>query len=149
MEFSGIGGIETWKDALEYMLLGCKNVQITTAIMQYGYRIIDDLIAGMENYLAEKGYTSIEQVVGKALANVVPAEELDRQTYVLPTFAWSKCIGCGRCVLSCQDGGHQALELAEGKVRFLAKKCVGCHLCAMVCPVEAIGTDGKRIAKKV
>lgn len=149
VEFSGIGGIETWKDALEYMLLGCRNVQITTAIMQYGYRIIDDLIAGMESYLAEKGYASLEQVVGKALANVVPAEELDRQTYVLPTFAWSKCIGCGRCVLSCQDGGHQALELVDGKVRFLAKKCVGCHLCAMVCPVEAIGTEGKRILKKM
>lgn len=145
VEFSGIGGIETWKDALEYVLLGCRNVQVTTAVMQYGYRIIDDLIAGMENYLAEKGYSSLDQLVGKALANVVPAEELDRKTYVLPSFNWGKCIGCGRCVLSCQDGGHQALELADGKVRFLAKKCVGCHLCAMVCPVDAIGTAGKRI----
>lgn len=147
MDLSGIGGIETWKDALEYILLGCKNVQITTAIMQYGYRIIDDLKDGLATYMQEKGYTSLDQLVGKALANVVPASDLDRNTFVFPMFDWHKCIACGRCVISCQDGGHQALELADGKVRFLPKKCVGCHLCAMVCPVQAIGTNGKRIEK--
>ena len=147
VELSGIGGIETWKDALEYILLGCKNVQITTAIMQYGYRIIDDLKDGLATYMQEKGYTSLEQLVGKALDNVVPASELDRDTFVYPMFNWKKCIDCGRCVLSCQDGGHQALELKDGKVSFLPKKCVGCHLCAMVCPVDAIGTTGKRLRK--
>ena len=147
VELSGIGGIETWKDALEYILLGCKNVQITTAIMQYGYRIIDDLKDGLATYMQEKGYTSLEQLVGKALDNVVPASELDRDTFVYPMFNWKKCIDCGRCVLSCQDGGHQALELKDGKVSFLPKKCVGCHLCAMVCPVDAIGTTGKRLKK--
>lgn len=146
-ELSGIGGIETWKDALEYILLGCRNVQITTAIMQYGYRIIDDLTEGLATYMEEKGYASLDELVGKALANIVPADELDRDTIVLPVFAWNKCIGCGRCVLSCQDGGHQALELQDGKVSFLPKKCVGCHLCAMVCPVEAISTQGKRFQK--
>lgn len=147
IELSGIGGIETWKDALEYILLGCRNVQVTTAIMQYGYRIIDDLLDGLATYMEEKGYTSLEQLVGKALANVVPASELDRDTLVLPMFDWKKCIGCGRCMLSCRDGGHQALELTEGKLRFLPKKCVGCHLCAMVCPMEAISTAGKRLKK--
>lgn len=146
-ELSGIGGIETWKDGLEFLLLGCRNVQITTSVMQYGYRIIDDLLAGLENYMVAHGYTSLEQLVGKALPNIVPADELDRNTLVYPTFKWNKCIGCGRCVLSCRDGGHQALEMADGMVKFIPKKCVGCHLCAMVCPMEAIGTEGRRIPK--
>ncbi len=148
IEFSGIGGIETWKDALEFILLGCRNVQVTTAVMQYGYRIIEDFISGLQTYMQEKGYTSLEQLVGKALEYVVSSGDLDTDTYVLPRFDWKKCVQCGRCMLSCQDAGHQALEMADGKVRFLAKKCVGCHLCAMVCPVEAIKTDGKRLFSK-
>lgn len=147
VELSGIGGIENWRDALEFLLLGCRNVQITTSVMQYGYRIIDDLLAGLENYMAMHGYTSLDQLVGKALPNIVPADELDRTSLVYPSFNWNKCIGCGRCVLSCRDGGHQALEMVAGKVKFLPKKCVGCHLCAMVCPLDAIGTQGSRIQK--
>ncbi len=147
---SGMGGIETWKDAAEFMALGCENIQVTTSVMQYGYRIIDDMLEGMKYYLSSHGYKSIGEIVGKALPQIVPAENLDRDSICLPKFDRNKCLGCGRCYLSCYDGGHQALiqHQVTGKPAMLADKCVGCHLCVAVCPVKAI-SKGTRIAKKV
>ncbi len=146
---SGMGGIETWKDAAEFLALGCENLQVTTAVMQYGYRIIEDLIEGMKFYLINEGYHSISEIVGKAIEHIVPGDELDRDSICYPKFNKSKCVGCGRCYLSCYDGGHQALEQepGSGKPILIASKCVGCHLCKVVCPVNAIET-GKRVVKK-
>lgn len=143
---SGMGGIETWKDAAEFLAMGCGNLQITTAVMQYGYRIIDDLVDGLSRYLSNAGYQSVDDIIGKALPNLIPAEELNRNSICYPKFDRSKCIGCGRCYLSCYDGGHQALCQNEetGQPIMDAKKCVGCHLCATVCPVGAI-TPGSRV----
>ena len=149
IEFSGIGGIETWRDALEFMQLGCRNVQVCTAVMQYGYRIIDDLISGMQTYLQERGIERLEDIVGERVPSFVSASDLDRDTKVLPVFDHGKCIGCGRCYISCRDGGHQALTFdAESRCPHLVgAKCVGCHLCRLVCPVSAIGVS-KRIGKR-
>ncbi len=149
IEFSGIGGIETWRDALEFMQLGCRNVQVCTAVMQYGYRIIDDLISGMQTYLQERGIERLEDIVGERVPSFVSASDLDRDTKVLPVFDHGKCIGCGRCYISCRDGGHQALTFdAESRCpRLVGAKCVGCHLCRLVCPVSAIGVS-KRIGKR-
>ncbi|TCK93223.1 dihydropyrimidine dehydrogenase (NAD+) subunit PreA [Natranaerovirga hydrolytica] len=146
---SGMGGIETWRDGAEFIALGCENLQITTSVMQYGYRIIDDLIDGLSSYLGEKGYKSVREMVGKALPKLVSAEALNRQSISYPKFDKGNCIGCGRCYLSCYDGGHQAIKMDEdkGKPKLLAKECVGCHLCAVVCPVGAISA-GKRVAIK-
>ena len=145
---SGMGGIETWKDAAEFMALGCENIQVTTSVMQYGYRVIEDMIEGMKLYLSAQGYSSISEMIGKALPNIIPAEELNRDSICYPKFNKSKCVGCGRCYLSCYDGGHQALkrEIATGKPIMNAGKCVGCHLCVAICPVGAIG-KGARIRK--
>lgn len=148
MEVSGIGGIETWRDALEFMQLGCRNVQVCTAVMQYGYRIIDDLIAGMKHYLAERGLDSIEAIVGEELPKFVMPSDLDRETMVFPTIDRDKCIGCGRCYISCADGGHQAITFdADRKPRIVGTKCVGCHLCRLICPTDAIGI-ANRISKR-
>lgn len=145
---SGMGGIETWRDAAEFLALGCKNIQVTTAIMQYGYRIIDDIIEGMRLYLASNGYKSVTEIIGKALPKIIPADTLERDSVCYPKFDKSKCVGCGRCYLSCRDGGHQAISRATdtGKPILNAKKCVGCHLCATVCPIQAISA-GKRVKK--
>ncbi len=146
---SGMGGIETWKDVAEFMALGCGNIQITTAVMQYGYRIIDDLIEGMKIYLATHGYKNVEEIVGKALPNIIPADDLDRQSICYPKFNRDKCVACGRCYISCYDGGHQALEQDSktGQPIMNPQKCVGCHLCVTVCPVGAI-TPGTRVPIK-
>ena len=149
IQFSGIGGIETWKDALEFIQLGCRNVQVCTAVMQYGYRIIDDLVAGMQNHMAERGIENLADLVGERLPYFYLPSDLDRTTVVYPVFHRDKCMGCGRCVISCSDGGHQALEFdtVTRKPQLIGTKCVGCHLCRLVCPAGAIGIS-KRVKKK-
>ena len=148
-ELSGIGGIETWRDALEFIQLGCTNVQICTAVMQYGYRIIDDLILGLQRYLAKRGVSQLHDIVGELLPSFLNPDHLDRDTIIYPKFDKEQCIGCGRCEVSCSDGGHQAIvfDHATRRPRLVGTKCVGCHLCRLVCPTGAIGTT-KRISKK-
>lgn len=147
MDISGIGGIETWRDALEFIQLGCRNVQVCTAVMQYGYRIIDDLMLGLQYYMRERGIVELKKLVGEELKNIVLPSDLDRETMVFPKIDREKCIGCGRCYISCADGGHQAIEFGEDrKPRIVGTKCVGCHLCRLVCPTEAIG-QAKRMPK--
>ncbi|MBQ6402719.1 MAG: NAD-dependent dihydropyrimidine dehydrogenase subunit PreA [Oscillospiraceae bacterium] len=149
MHLSAMGGVETWMDALEFILLGAGSVQVTTAVMQYGYRIIDDLKEGLNYYLAEKGFAHVGEAVGLALDSVSDSTDvLERDTVVFPKFHREKCIGCGRCVISCADGGHQALCLTENRKPVLdGRKCVGCHLCVLVCPEKAITSSYKRIKK--
>ncbi|OJF75796.1 MAG: dihydropyrimidine dehydrogenase subunit B [Treponema sp. CETP13] len=145
---SGMGGIETWRDALEFIALGCGNVQITTSVMQYGYRIINDLKAGIETYMVEHKINSISEMVGMANKNVISSDKLNRETIVFPKFNQEKCLGCGRCYIACSDAGHQAIsfDVESRTPKLLGNKCVGCHLCKLVCPVGAI-SDSKRIAK--
>lgn len=145
---SGMGGIENAEDAVDFISLGCENLQVTTAVMEYGYRIIDDLKAGLSNLLQEHQCDCVQDLVGSALDRVCPADELDRQTIVYPKFDRQKCKDCKRCYLSCQDAGHQAIEIDKnGHVYLVAGKCVGCHLCKLVCPVSAIG-ESKRFNKQ-
>ena len=147
MHISGMGGIENWSDALEFISLGSSSVQVTTAVMQYGYRIIDDLKAGLNYYLAEKACMNVKEIVGIGLDFVSnTTDSLERDTVVFPKFHREKCIGCGRCSISCADGGHQAIRLNENRQPVLnGKKCVGCHLCVLVCPMKAITSSGKRV----
>ena len=146
---SGVGGIETWRDALEFIQLGCSNVQVCTAVMQYGYRIIDDLVLGLQRYLAKRGATELQQLVGERLPKFLKPEQLDRDSIIYPKFNRELCVGCGRCEISCQDGGHQAIvfDSDSRSPRLVGAKCVGCHLCRLVCPTGAIGTS-KRVPLK-
>ncbi|MCD8330931.1 MAG: 4Fe-4S binding protein, partial [Oscillospiraceae bacterium] len=144
---SGMGGIETWHDAAEFLALGCRNLQVTTAVMQYGYRIIDDLCAGLTLFLHTLGLDRVEELVGRALPNLVDAQDLDRDTVCYPRFHPDSCLGCGRCFLSCYDAGHQAIAFDEDRrPRLIGKNCVGCHLCMLVCPAGAI-SPARRVAK--
>ena len=149
VELSGIGGIETWRDALEYIQLGCRNVQVCTAVMEYGYRIIDDLTLGLQTYMLEHGIERLDDLVGSEMKNFVLPSDLDRDTIVYPKVDRARCIGCGRCHRSCMDGGHQAIafDTDTRRPRIVGTKCVGCHLCRLVCPTGAIGLT-KRINKK-
>lgn len=146
---SGMGGIETWRDSLEFILMGAGSIQITTAVMQYGYRIIDDLKSGLNYYLAQMGFNSIKDIIGAGLDSVSDTTDvLERDTILFPTFNKDKCVGCGRCVISCNDGGHQAIEFENRKPKLNGSKCVGCHLCLLVCPKGAISPGKKRISNK-
>ena len=146
MDISGIGGIETWRDALDFIQLGCRNVQVCTAVMQYGNRIVEDLILGLQHYMQERGITELKKLVGEELPNVVLPANLDRKTMVFPKIDRDKCIGCGRCYTSCMDGGHQAITFEDRKPRIVGTKCVGCHLCRLICPTGAISV-AKRMPK--
>ncbi|NLG02419.1 MAG: NAD-dependent dihydropyrimidine dehydrogenase subunit PreA [Clostridia bacterium] len=150
LHISGMGGIETWQDALEFILLGAGSLQLTTAVMQYGYRVIDDLLDGMAYYLAERGISRISDLVGASTDNIVSGNELERDTILFPKFHKDLCIGCGRCYISCYDGGHQAIQFDQNAryPKLDGKKCVGCHLCRLVCPADAIGVVKKRISIK-
>lgn len=144
---SGMGGIETYKDALDFLLLGSGNLQITTAVMQYGYRIIDDLISGLKAYMAKHEIAHISDLVGKSLPDFINPDMLNRESVVYPVVDREKCVGCGRCELSCSDAGHSAMSILDGKAVMNGKKCVGCQLCKLVCPIDAISLS-KRVGKQ-
>ena len=148
--YSGIGGIYTWKDAIEFLLIGCTSIQITTAVMEYGYRIIDDLILGLKIYMKEKNYKRVKDFIGLSKENLIKNDELDKDTIEYPKINYDKCIGCGRCYISCKDGGHQAINFNEERKPILnGNKCVGCQLCKLVCPQKAIEVALKRVSKKI
>lgn len=141
---SGIGGIETWEDAAEFLMVGARNLQVTTAIMQYGYRIVEDMISGLSYFMEEKGFNSLDEIIGIALKNIIPAEEIDRDFKIIPKIDEDKCVGCGRCYISCFDGAHQAIDWNEQTRRpSINDNCVGCHLCLNICPIEGCITPGE------
>lgn len=145
---SGIGGIENWRDAMDFIMIGCANIQICTAVMEYGQRIIEDLTEGLRLFLKEYDVPSLDILIGSALNNIVAAADLDRESILYPAFDKTTCIRCGRCYISCRDGGHQAIELTGGRMpQLIREKCVGCHLCRLVCPVGSI-REGNRISKR-
>lgn len=137
---SGIGGISTWKDAVEFMLLGATSLQVCTAAMRYGFRIIDDLCDGLNNWMDEKGFKTIYDVIGRSVPTLTQWEELDINYHIVANINPDKCIHCGLCYISCEDGSHQAINLEYGKPynTYTIKEddCVGCNLCMLVCPVD-------------
>ncbi len=139
LPISGIGGITTWRDGVEFMALGAGNVQVCTAAMAYGFRIIEDLTAGLKNWMEDKGYARLDDFVGKAVPNVTDWQYLNLNYVVKARINQDLCIKCGRCHIACEDTSHQAItQTINGKRHFevIDEECVGCNLCVAVCPVE-------------
>ncbi len=139
LPISGIGGITTWRDAVDFIALGAGNVQVCTAAMTYGFKVVDDMIAGLSDYMDAKGISSIDEIVGKAVGNVTDWQYLDLNTIAKAQIDQDKCIKCGRCHVVCEDTSHQAISQSKDGLRHfevLDEECVGCNLCVSVCPVE-------------
>jgi dihydropyrimidine dehydrogenase (NAD+) subunit PreA len=145
---SGIGGIETWRDVVEFILLGATSVQVCTAVMHYGFGIVREMEAGLRQFMEEKNYRTIHDFAGKALPNVTEWKHLNLKHKVVAEINAEKCIGCELCYIACDDGAHQAIALSKDlKVRIpniIEENCVGCNLCSLVCPVEGCITMVKR-----
>jgi dihydropyrimidine dehydrogenase (NAD+) subunit PreA len=138
LPISGIGGITTWKDAAEFIALGSGNVQVCTAAMTYGFKIIDELCSGLAEYMDAKGFATIESFRGRAVPSIVDWNALDLNRIEKATIDQDLCIQCGRCHVVCEDTSHQAITATkDGKRHFevVDAECVGCNLCVSVCPV--------------
>jgi dihydropyrimidine dehydrogenase (NAD+) subunit PreA len=140
LAISAIGGITTWSDAAEFIALGAQGVQVCTAAMLYGFRIVDDMIAGLLNFMEENQYRTLEDFRGRALRNTVDWNDLNLNFDLKAFIHQDKCIECGRCHIACEDGAHQAIQIGAkpggGRTFTVVNdECVGCNLCQHVCPV--------------
>jgi dihydropyrimidine dehydrogenase (NAD+) subunit PreA len=150
LPISAIGGISTWRDALEFILLGASSVQVCTAVMHYGFRIIEDMTEGLTNWMEEKKIHTLDDVRGKSLKGISDFGNLNLLYKAVARIDESKCIQCNLCYIACNDAAHQCIDLLphneknQPKVR--ETDCVGCRLCFIVCPVDQcismVRTDG-------
>jgi len=139
LPISGIGGITDWRDAVDFLALGATTVQVCTAAMVYGFKIIDDLVDGLNNFLDRKGFASVRELVGKAVPSVTDWQYLNLNHVDKAWIDQDLCIKCGRCHIACEDTAHQAITASVNGVRHfevIDAECVGCNLCVSVCPVE-------------
>jgi dihydropyrimidine dehydrogenase (NAD+) subunit PreA len=138
---SGIGGISTWRDAVEFLLLGAGTVQVCTAVMHYGYRIVEDMIDGLNSYLDDKGFASVGDIVGKSVERVTDWGNLDLNYKVVARVNNEKCVKCNLCYIACEDGAHQCFSFDSAGYPVVDEhECVGCNLCTLVCPAPGAVT---------
>ncbi|WP_298844117.1 NAD-dependent dihydropyrimidine dehydrogenase subunit PreA [uncultured Roseobacter sp.] len=137
LPISGIGGVTTWRDAAEFMALGAGNVQVCTAAMTYGFKIVQEMISGLSDYMDSKGMTSIDEIVGRAVPNVTDWQYLNLNYVAKAKIDQDLCISCGRCFAACEDTSHQAIAMSDDRTfTVIDEECVACNLCVNVCPVE-------------
>ena len=137
LPISGIGGITTWRDAAEYITLGCGNVQVCTAAMTYGFKVVQEMISGLSEWMDEKGHSSIDDFMGAAVPNVTDWQYLNLNYVAKASISQADCIKCGRCYAACEDTSHQAIAMsADRTFSVIDAECVACNLCVEVCPVE-------------
>ncbi len=160
LPISGIGGITTWRDAAEFIAMGCGTVQVCTAAMTYGFKIVQEMTDGLSEWMDQKGYKSLSDFQGMAVPNVTDWQYLNLNYVTKAHINQEACIQCGRCYAACEDTSHQAImSMKDGKRHFevMDDECVGCNLCVNVCPVQdcitmepmAAGTVDPRTKKKV
>jgi dihydropyrimidine dehydrogenase (NAD+) subunit PreA len=138
LPISGIGGVTDWRDAVDFLALGASNVQVCTAAMVYGFRIIDDLVDWLSKFLDEKEMT-LDALTGKAVPSITDWQYLNLNYVEKAVIDQDLCIKCGRCHIVCEDTSHQAITSSvngERKFEVIDDECVGCNLCVSVCPID-------------
>jgi dihydropyrimidine dehydrogenase (NAD+) subunit PreA len=140
---SGIGGISNWRDTVEFMLMGATGVQICTAAMHHGFRIIDELTSGLNDYLDSKGIARVTDLIGKSVERYSNWGDLDLNYKIVARINTETCINCNKCHIACEDTSHQCIERhvdENGKAYLQVREedCVGCNLCSIVCPVDGV-----------
>ncbi|EPZ45710.1 NAD-dependent dihydropyrimidine dehydrogenase subunit PreA [Alicyclobacillus acidoterrestris] len=141
---SGMGGISDWRDAVEFMLMGSTSVQVCTAVMHHGFRIVEDMLDGLNNYLDDKGILRAMDLVGQATGKYGDWNRLNLRYQTVAKIDEDTCIRCNKCYVACEDSAHQAIQMIankeDGKSRYhlevVRDECVGCNLCYEVCPVD-------------
>lgn len=137
LPISGIGGVTTWRDAAEFITLGCGNVQVCTAAMTYGFKVVQEMISGLSQWMDEKGHSSIQDFMGAAVPNTTDWQYLNLNYIAKARINQNDCISCGRCYAACEDTSHQAIAMSEDRTfTVIDAECVACNLCVEVCPVE-------------
>jgi dihydropyrimidine dehydrogenase (NAD+) subunit PreA len=150
MPISGIGGVTTWRDAAEYITLGCGNVQVCTAAMTYGFKVVQEMITGLSQWMDEKGHTTIQDFMGAAIPNTTDWKHLNLNYIAKAEISQADCISCGRCYAACEDTSHQAIAMSDDRTfTVIEAECVACNLCVEVCPVENCITMVKQEAGTV
>lgn len=148
LPISGIGGVSTWQDAVEFLLLGSTNVQVCTAVMHHGFRIVEDMIDGMKNWMRENNFNKLEDFIGLSSSRVKDWGNLNLNYKVVANINQDKCIKCGLCYIACEDASHQAISYTKTasakKFEIIEQECVGCNLCELVCPVQECITMEQR-----
>jgi len=136
LPLSGVGGIYSWQDAVQFLLLGATCLQVCTAVMQHGFGIISGLSDGLCRWLEDGGFSSPAEVVGRGLGKLVQHEAIPHGIKVVASIDTELCIGCGLCHVACRDGAHQAIFFKQDRQAVVDRQaCVGCGLCVQVCPV--------------
>jgi dihydropyrimidine dehydrogenase (NAD+) subunit PreA len=135
---SGIGGIEDWSGAIEYLMVGAKTLQVCTAAMWHGFSIIKDLTSGIIEFMDRKKYDSLESMVGQALPKITTWTALSKLPPLVARIIPDKCTGCKECVIACADGGYVAIQMRDNVAIVNDDKCDGCGLCAIVCNDDAV-----------
>jgi len=138
IDITASGGITTWQDGAEFLLLGASTLQICTAVLRFGVGIIGDLLRGLEGFMEEKGFQSLTDLIGRSLPYLVEHSQLPRGIQVVSRIQSEVCDGCGVCYTACRTGGHDAIVLIKGRPQVEISKCIGCGLCRAMCSSKAI-----------
>ena len=127
--------MDSAKHALEYIMLGASAVQVGTAVMTQGHSAIGTIVDELENWLDAHGLASVEQVRGKALANMKSFDEMKIEPAVSTVQSVPCTENCDKCLTSCIYG---AISRSETSVNVDEQTCTGCGLCTFICPAKKL-----------